>query len=467
LLSVITEFPLPAGQYSSDSLTAGPDGNLWFSDSNGIGRITPAGAITEFPLPAGQHSSGGLTVGPDGNLWFFEYTETGSSAIGRITPAGAISEFPLPALTVTPSDLAVGPDGNLWFSDSYPDSSEIVRITPAGAITEFPLPAGQYSSGGLMVGPDGNLWFPESYVEVAGGLCGPGCGGYFVLIFDKIGRMTLTGSITQFPLPAVNGPSMEPSLTVGPDGNLWFPDSNGIGRITPAGDITEFPLPAGLGYPGGLTVGPDGNLWFPDSNGIGRITPAGAITEFPLPAGHGSPGGLTVGPDGNLWFFEYTETGSSAIGRIMPAGGLTEFPLPTPVQYAGGLTVGPDGNLWFSDTAGRIGRVDLGPRVTKVIAVAHSRKAITSILLSFNETLDPASAANVGTYSLASGVERKHKLVFRKAVRIARVSYDDAAQTVRLKLAIPQKGPIQVTVRAGIVGADGVSSYSDYTEVIK
>jgi hypothetical protein len=56
--------------------------------------------------------------------------------------------------------------------------------------------------------------------------------------------------------------------------------------------ITEFPLPAGDGLLSGLTVGPDGNLWFPehlDTAGalvIGRITPAGALTEFPLPTFH-------------------------------------------------------------------------------------------------------------------------------------------------------------------------------------
>jgi hypothetical protein len=37
---------------------------------------------------------------------------------------------------------------------------------------------------------------------------------------------------------------------------------------------------------------------------------------------------------------------------------------------------------------------------------------------------------------------------------------------VRLKLAAPQKGPVRVTVRAGIVAADGMSSSSDLTAII-
>ena len=41
---------------NSEDLTAGPDGNLWFTtvaftDRNKIGRITPSGQITEFPIP--------------------------------------------------------------------------------------------------------------------------------------------------------------------------------------------------------------------------------------------------------------------------------------------------------------------------------------------------------------------------------------------------------------------------------
>jgi hypothetical protein len=57
-------------------------------------------------------------------------------------------------------------------------------------------------------------------------------------------------------------------------------------------------------------------------------------------------------------------------------------------------------------------------------------------------------------------------VVFSKGVKIARVSYSGTAHTVRLKLAVPQKGPVQVTVRAGLVAADGMSSSRDFTAVI-
>src|SRR5262245_21633304 len=59
-------------------ITAGPDGNLWFTESgtNKIGRVTPTAipTITEFSLPVNNSNPQGITVGPDGNLW---YTKTG------------------------------------------------------------------------------------------------------------------------------------------------------------------------------------------------------------------------------------------------------------------------------------------------------------------------------------------------------------------------------------------------------
>jgi hypothetical protein len=143
------------------------------------------------------------------------------------------------------------------------------------------------------------------------------------------------------------------------------------------------------------------------------------------------------------------------------------------------LTVGPDGNLWFPAISegpgsqiseiGRITpppRVIAPPRVIGVVAVTHSKKGITSIILSFNEALTPDTAGNGGFYSLAAGVKRHHKIVFRRGVKIGGVSYDGTAHAVTLKLTKPHKGLIQVTVRAGIVAADGMSSFSDFTAVL-
>ncbi len=490
LLSAITEFPLPTPTFNPGDLTVGPDGNLWFPEfsgfpfggADGIGRITPSGAVTEFPLPTTGLQAVNLTVGPDGNLWFPVVDYGGR--IGRITPSGAVTEFPLPTTSGDPGALTVGPDGNLWFTEfrntlTAGGTGRIGRITPSGAVTEFPLPTTGLQADNLTVGPDGNLWFTEFSENTlpAGGTM-------------RIGRITPSGAITEFPLPTTGLQAV--NLTVGPDGNLWLAEQGGlvpgqpgflsrIDRITPSGAVTEFHLHTTSFVPNSLTVGPDGNLWFTEFSEntlpgggrgrIGRITPSGAITEFPLPTTTGEPGDLTVGPDGNLWFSDF---GTCSIGRITPSGAVTEFHLhkvisdPEIPLTPGAPTVGPDGNLWFSDDyTASIGRINPSPpRVTGVVAVAHSRAGTTEIVLSFNEALDPRTTGKLGFYHLAAGVKTRHTLVFSKGLKIARVFYDGSTHQVTLKLAKPRKGAVQLTVRPGIVAADGISSFNAFTAVI-
>jgi virginiamycin B lyase len=114
------------------SLTAGPDGNLWFTEygADRIGRITPAGAITQFGIHDGASLPYDITTGADGNLWFTEYE---GKRIGQITPDGAIRTFAIPAMDSLPYGIAPRPDGNLWFAESGADK--------IGRITDRPAPA--------------------------------------------------------------------------------------------------------------------------------------------------------------------------------------------------------------------------------------------------------------------------------------------------------------------------------------
>jgi streptogramin lyase len=284
------EFPLSSSRrHAPHSITAGPDGNLWFTEylANLVGRITPAGLITEFVL-GDLPSPSGITTGPDGALWFAK--ETGS--IGRIATDGTVAEFPAEYM---PSAIATGPDANLWFTElGY--GGGIGRMTPAGIVTNFPLGDGNTYPTGIAAGPDGALWFVEHNTA-------------------KVGRMTTSGELTEFQLPG----GAPQAITAGPDGNLWFTMDvtfPWIGRITPAGSFTLFAVPF-LSSPRGIASGPDGNIWFTDyvGNNIGRITMAGAVTLFPIPTAACSPGSITAGPDGALWF---TEDGAEKIGRLLP-----------------------------------------------------------------------------------------------------------------------------------------------------
>jgi len=214
----------------------------------------------------------------------------------------------------------------------------------AQLVKEFTAPVADSEPGSITLGPDGNMWFAA-------------------LAAHEIVRITPDGVMTEFPTGPGSAVSM---LTVGPDGNFWFTDAgNGkIGRMTTAGVVDEFPVLSANPGVVGIVTGSDGNLWFVEGNAnkIGRITTAGVVTEYPVPT-EGVPLEIALGPDGNLWFTEFT---AGKIGRITTSGTFTEFPVPTPASQPQGITLGPDGNLWFTETdTNKVASITTGGTMTE------------------------------------------------------------------------------------------------------
>ena len=293
-----TGFPIPTPGSSPIDITTGPDGNIWFTEYEGrVGRITLTGQITEFPItrtPGGALANiFGITTGPDGALWFITdcCDPSNPGKIGRITTNGDRTLYPTTAGTTPMVGLTKGPDGNLWYPvTTAPHLDRIQRMTPAGVVNgNFDIPTQYADPSRIVTGPDGNLWFTEQGA-VSGNLS-PG----------KIGRITPAGVITEFTTPNQNPPSNPAGIAVGPDGNLWFTEysylrmngmqqgGNRIGRITPSGVITEFPLPAPYRRADGITAGPDGAMYFTESPNnftsgvIGRIQAVTPVVPPPPP----------------------------------------------------------------------------------------------------------------------------------------------------------------------------------------
>src|SRR5437870_5834027 len=124
-----------------------------------------------------------------------------------------------------------------------------------------------------------------------------------LIALSAISAAAATGAppIAEFAVPTSN--SAPSGITAGPDDNLWFTEEAGnkIGRISPTGAISEFPLAVGA-MPGGIVAGPDGNLWFTErgANKIGRISLTGDLAEFPIPTAASNPWRISTGGDGNL-----------------------------------------------------------------------------------------------------------------------------------------------------------------------
>lgn len=307
---------------SPNSITAGPDGAVWFTTYGGgeVGRITVAGALTLFnvPRPPGESSDRvrgpeGITAGPDGALW---YVEDFGNRVGRVATDGTFTTYDVPG--ARPADITVGPDGALWFTAA--GAYAIGRMTTGGAVSFFPLPAPGGSPkqklGGIVAGGDGRLWFAEVQNEA-------------------IGAIAADGTVKEYDLPAGSGTPYH--LTRGPDGAVWFSlyGADRVGRISPSGKMTFYVLPAGSG-PNGLTFASDGALWIgasgrtiPLHSAILRLRPStGTITSTPL-LYTSSVNGMAEGPDHAVWF---TETGPNQIGRITTAK--TIAPALTPVTPA-------------------------------------------------------------------------------------------------------------------------------------
>lgn len=111
----------PTIQNTMRGMAKGPDGNVWAcaADSNLIARISPTGVLTTFAIPSANAQPYGITAGSDGNLYF---TEPGvnqtTNKIGRITPAGTITEFAIPTALAGPTFIAAGAAGTVWFTES-------------------------------------------------------------------------------------------------------------------------------------------------------------------------------------------------------------------------------------------------------------------------------------------------------------------------------------------------------------
>jgi len=84
-----------------------PDQWPWSS----IGRITTTGTITEYRTGLTTNSKPtGITAADDGNIYFTE--SAGPGRIGIITPTGGISELATPTSNSQPTGITTGADGS-------------------------------------------------------------------------------------------------------------------------------------------------------------------------------------------------------------------------------------------------------------------------------------------------------------------------------------------------------------------
>ena len=204
---VVTRFPVPTG--IPTSITAGPDGALWFvtTETRTVGRITTEGVITQYPLPrtTDYDSLGEITAGADGSLWVADcasirrvwFTEAGYG-IGRMTTNGGMTDFALPnnppAVAGCPGASPPAPTAPSGFSLIC--EGTIGRLTvadpvSAGSFTQFPASDPLRSANGIVSAADGALWYQADEASLPTGVLSLGGHSFKVTATDRVGNTTV------------------------------------------------------------------------------------------------------------------------------------------------------------------------------------------------------------------------------------------------------------------------------------
>ena len=302
-------------------ITPGPDGNLWFTDTNSdmIGKITPDGQVTEYPIGDGKVPYD-IVAGRDGNLWF---TENVNDKTGAVNTGGElIHEYYAPGVDARPTGITVAPNGDIWWVDSGAGQdveNDVSHLTKGGEVINHQLYPCACFGIGITVGPDAKLWAVEEL-----GVADSEAKG----TVDRISNNGNTVKRYGIPAPPFSDQHLPAWDAAGPDGRVWFTElsdvQHAVGAVTHGGSIVEYGLPGSPSNTGSITTGIDGNLWVtePDANRVTVLRPDGSfVRSYTV---HQEPMGITIGPDGNMWFANAL---SGEIGRIPTAAPNTGYVL--------------------------------------------------------------------------------------------------------------------------------------------
>jgi streptogramin lyase len=228
-----------------------------------------------------------MTLGPDGALYLSD--NAGGVIRCRVTPTPSANCAE--AGIADPFDggaYAIGNSGSsVWFTDA------------AGALGSYVAPetfAGPFATPGN-IDPGSIVAAGNGQVYVAGGAASVGGANTQILAFNSAG---------EYRSAAASGLGNVVSMTLGPDGNLWFLDAAGDGSVgelnLSSGAVTRYALPDGLWLPpNGWRIAPGpsvasasgtGEVYFTGttaSNGQGNAE-IGVVSGIPFPVAPGSLG---------------------------------------------------------------------------------------------------------------------------------------------------------------------------------
>jgi hypothetical protein len=135
------------------------------------------------------------------------------------------------------------------------------------------------------------------------------------------------------------------------------------------------------------------------------------------------------------------------------------------------LWVSPTSNIVTlgqrNGTGGGGGGEVIAPGILGVVEVQHAKKKVSAVTIAFNEAMVSGSISNSALYHLFGGMLKRRRIVFSKKIKVGAVSYDDATDSVRVTLAKPYKGQVQISVDGTIEASNGKSSDAAFSEDLR
>jgi streptogramin lyase len=361
-------------------LTIGPDGAIWLQESDGVAKLSRAGAVRELRRPddcrfciwSPENSIG---YGPDGAVWTNGGDRLLRFADGRVSARDVQTA---PPAYGTISAFAATRSG-VYFRSVH---RGLHRIDERGAQRALLADIGYVAS--TVAGPFDGLWLLTTSSAMPSDVRGPnrslglyqagrwtpGIAPSFIARYNVNAACATVSSnaliaavspIASYDPPSastivsisVNGtvrtvaalPQHKPfynivgssELACGADGTIWItePETNRVARIAPDGTVREIRDGVADGAtPASIAADADGSAWFTDPwhGTVGHITANGTVRTY----GNGLPllnipGAPAATSDGAVWFPE-TLTWHPRIARLARDGSLREFAVPPDTQ---------------------------------------------------------------------------------------------------------------------------------------
>jgi virginiamycin B lyase len=229
-------------------MASGPDGDVWFSRSDGaIGRVELDRAVTTFAL-SGEASAYGICVAPDGSVW---YTDPADDRIGCLRPDRRVDEFELPRGSV-PSLITAGPDGAIRCTLNQ---LHAVAVVSGSSVEIVATPTPSAAPVGIS-GSVGGVWFTE-------------------IDAGQVGRAGGDGAIVEHALP---DRSCRPhAVAATDDGGCWVTlwASASVVRLDDGGRVVAEVGFAEEAEPHGIALAAGGEVWVAlETGALARIDDA-------------------------------------------------------------------------------------------------------------------------------------------------------------------------------------------------